>query len=135
MKTDGAVSNNITSAPDAALRILTVYRSCVVRGIDFDISLAGLTPRDGSQSGSRPGNGGELNCAYARRLHRCEHGRSGRRSFARGLVCQRRPCLPERGSEGTVARPPGQKGGSNPSGKPVGSSSEQNEGSAHDAAP
>src|ERR1700737_2536654 len=76
MKTDGAVENDITGPPDAALRILAVYRSCVVRGIDFDISLAGLTARNGSESGPRPGDGGELNCAYSRRLHCREYGRS-----------------------------------------------------------
>src|SRR6202140_4322915 len=110
MKTDGAVENNITGAPDAALRILAVYCSCFVRGIDFDISLAGLTTRNGSESGPRPGNCGELNCAYAKRLHSPEYGGSGRSSFARSLVGRRRPRLPERGSEGTVARAPGQKG-------------------------
>src|ERR1700693_1906336 len=110
MKTDGAVENDITDTPDAALRILAVYCSCAVRGIDFDISLAGLITRNGSESGPRPGNCGELNYAYARRLHCCEYRRSGGRSFARSLVCQRHPPLPERGSQGTVARPPGQKG-------------------------
>src|SRR3984893_1431738 len=119
MSTDGALSNNPTDQPYAALRILALRCSLRVRGVYFDISVAELAPGNGPESGPRPGNRGELNCTRHRWLHRGEYRGSGRCSLTRSLVGERHAHLSECGSERAVARPSGQKRRCNAPGKPI----------------
>src|ERR1700730_5287058 len=82
MTADGVISINLADTADLPLCVLALCCSRVVRGINFDISLAEFATGTGFESGPRPGNSGELDCPYARRPHYREHRRSGRRSFA-----------------------------------------------------
>src|ERR1700716_117030 len=109
MSTNGAVQNNPADPPYTPLRILALRCSLRIRGVYFDISVAELAPGNGPESGPRPGNRGELDRTRPRWVHRGEYRGSGRRSLTRSLVGERHAHLSERGSEGAVARPSGQK--------------------------